>query len=123
MCELRKHRIWREFIAVDRGVASLAELREIDLAPIHLADLREAARDRQIDPAHGNLKSDVFLGEVAAVVSIAENDHGPCAKEEVAALGHDHLSVENLVDGILAPVEPSDQHVLSGRISACTQGG
>src|SRR5215470_1889628 len=108
MRKVGKHRICRELITLDCGVASLTEFREIDLAPIHLADLGEAAGDRQIDRAHGNLKTDVFLGEVAAVVSVTESDHGPCAKEKVAAFGHDHLSVEDLVDGLLAPIEPAD---------------
>src|SRR5215469_18834661 len=108
MRKVGEYRIHRELITLDCGVASLTEFREIDLAPIHLADFREAAGDRQIDRAHGNLKTDVFLGEVAAVVSVTESDHGPCAKEEVAALRNDHLSVENLIDGILAPVQPAD---------------
>ena len=41
MRKVGKHRICRELIALDCGVASLTEFREIDLAPIHLADFRE----------------------------------------------------------------------------------
>ena len=63
MRKVGKHRIRRELIPLDCGVASLAEFREIDLAPIHLADFWEAARDRQIDRTHGKLKTDVLLGE------------------------------------------------------------
>src|SRR5215471_16236381 len=122
MRKVGKHRICRELITLDCGVASLTEFREIDLAPFHLADFREAAGDRQIDRAHGNLKTDVFLGEVAAIVSITENDHGPCAEEEMASMGNYHFAVENLIDRILAPVKPTDQHILSRHISPFAQG-
>lgn len=117
-----EHGICRELITRDGRVARFAEFREINLAPIHLADVRDAAGDRQIDRAHGNLKTDVFLGEVAAVVKIMENDHGPCAEEKMAAMGNDNFAVEYLIDRVVAPVNPADQHILSRRISSFAQG-
>src|SRR6516162_1624226 len=121
MREVRNYRIRRELIVADRRVAGLAEFREIDLAPVHLADFREAAGDRQIDRAHGDLKADIFLGEVAAVIMVAENDHGPCTLQEVASVGQDHFAAKDLIDSVLAPVESADQDVLSRRISPFTK--
>src|SRR5262249_35451509 len=117
MRKVGKQRICRELITADSGVASLTEFREIDLAPIHLADFREAGGDRTIVRAHGKRKPDVFLGEVAAVVSITENDHAPCAEEEMAAMGNALFAVENLIDRFLAQFKPADQHILSRHIS------
>jgi len=47
---------------------------------------------------------------------------GPCAEEEVAALGNGHFAVENLSDRILALVKHADQHILSRHISPFAQG-
>jgi len=78
MRKVGKHRICRELITLDCGVASLTEFREIDLAPIHLADLYDkAVLDQYLDLQEERLYFDsldaVYLKLVNKVVSEVEN--------------------------------------------------
>src|SRR6202023_150914 len=98
-------------IACHRGVADLAEPREVYQAPVDLADIRKAPRDRAVDRAHRELQALVLFREVAPVVKVAQHDHRPGADEKVAAMGHHHVAVQNSRDGLLAPVETADQYV------------
>src|SRR5262245_45362860 len=120
--EVVQHVIRRKLVAHDRGVADLAELREVYRAPIDFADLGKAPRDRQIECAHGDLQAHVFFREVAAVVVVAENDHRPCAEKEVAAMGHNHLAFQDSLDASLAPVKPAHHHIDAGLVSGLAQG-
>src|SRR5258708_17448215 len=102
--ELGEDGVRGEFITLHRGVPRLAEPREVDLAPVHAADLGKAARHRQVDGAHRRLQAHVLFGEVAAVVMVAQHDHGPRAEQEAAAMRDHHPAVKHLIDRVLAPI-------------------
>src|SRR5215813_8925872 len=84
--KLTQHGVRAKVVARDRAVADLAEAREVHFAPIDLADLGKASRDRQIKGPHGELQAHILLTEVATIVVVAEKDHRPCPEEEVAAM-------------------------------------
>src|SRR5215471_10148987 len=119
--KLGQQGVLRKLVAFEFRVSGLAEPREVDLAPVRISDVGETARHRQVDGAHRDLQADVFLGEVATVVMVAQNDHGPGAEQEMTAVGHDHFTVEHLLHRDLAPVEASDQHVFAGLVARFAQ--
>src|SRR5215831_3563207 len=121
LSELGQQGVLRKLVAFEFRVSGLAEPREVDLAPVRIADVGETARHRHVDGAHRDLQADVFLGEVATVVIVTQNDHGPSAEQEMTAIGHDHFTVEHLLHRDLAPVEASDQHVLAGLVARFVQ--
>src|ERR671910_2401915 len=96
--ELAQHGIRRKVVARDRRVADLAKPGEVDPAPIDLADLGKAPSNRRIDRAHRELKVHILLGEVAAIMVVAENHHRPCPDEEMAAMSKYHLALQDPLD-------------------------
>src|SRR6516162_6210813 len=119
--KLGQQGVLRKLVAFEYRVSGLAEPREVDLAPVRIADVGETTCHRQVDGAHRDLQADVFLGEVATVVIVAQNDHGPGTEQEMTAVGHNHFTVEHLLHRDLAPVEASDQHVLAGLVARFVQ--
>src|SRR5262245_6167970 len=98
-------------------VARLAESREVHVPPIDLADLTKASREWQIHCPHRELQAHILLSEVAAVMVITKNYHRPCTSEEVSAMGHNHIALEDSIDATLAPVESADDYVYARFVS------
>src|SRR5215469_13444753 len=57
--ELGQQGVLRKLVAFELRVSGLAEPREVDLAPVRIADVGEAARHRQVDGPHRDLQADV----------------------------------------------------------------
>src|SRR5215813_6228704 len=121
LSELGQQGVLRKLVAFEFRVSGLAEPREVDLAPLRISDLGETPRHRQVDGAHRDLQADVLLSEVATVVIVAQNDHGPGAEQKMTAVGHYHLTVDHLLHRDLAPIQASDQHVLAGLVTRFAQ--